>query len=153
MERIAKLIVFILLIALPIFAQTDNDTLARAQSGDVEAMYTASKMYRDGDGVFKNQAKATDWLLKAANGGHLAAQYDLAVGMIDEAAIILKRSADAGNLDAMRKLGQLYIANNDPITGCAWIYLSRKVDSIAYCNETLDEAEMSETLMKGMELK
>jgi TPR repeat protein len=66
--------------------------LAAAQGGDAEAMYRLALAYRDGRGVERNDALATQWLTQAADGGHGPANLELANALL---------SGDAGRQDCV----------------------------------------------------
>jgi hypothetical protein len=56
--------------------------LAAAQRGDVEAMHSLAFAYREGRGTARNDTLATQWLTKAADGGHGLANLELASAML-----------------------------------------------------------------------
>ena len=55
-----------------------------AQAGDARAQYGLGYMYDKGLGLPQDVERAVDWYLKAAEGGHAEAQYDLAVRPLTE---------------------------------------------------------------------
>ena len=66
--------------------------LAAAQRGDVEAMHSLAFAYREGRGTARNDTLATQWLTKAADGGHGLANLELASAML---------SGDGGRQDCV----------------------------------------------------
>lgn len=71
---------------------TFSASLAAAQTGDVEAMFGLASAYRDGRGVERNAALATQWLMQAADSGHGPANLELANSLL---------SGDAGRQDCV----------------------------------------------------
>lgn len=61
--------------------QTPEDKFAemkrKAESGDVKAQLGLARMYYNGDGITKDDAKAAEWNQKAAEQGNIFAQYKL----------------------------------------------------------------------------
>jgi TPR repeat protein len=56
------LFLLIALSAVPVFAQSDFETIkARAEAGDVVAQYDLGVMYDDGDEVIQNYEEAVKW--------------------------------------------------------------------------------------------
>lgn len=97
-----------------------------AQKGDPEAQFLVGVQYRVGDGFERDQAEAAKWLRKAAESGHVEAQY--ALGELyadadpgsefadpDEALKWLQAAAAKGNPDALSRLGALLA--KDPAKG------------------------------------
>lgn len=57
--------------------RTAKDTAERAERGDVEAQLALGKLYENGTGVGRDEEKAKQWYLKAAQTGHIGAQMAL----------------------------------------------------------------------------
>ena len=78
-----------------------------ARAGNLEAQYQTGKMYGSGMGTQKDRAKAAFWYEKASKAGHPAAQYNLAVILMDsdkERAVSLLNQAAEQKYQAARKL-------------------------------------------------
>lgn len=54
-----------------------KDTLPVAEGGNADAQYAIAEMYETGDGTKKDNRKAVEWLLKAADQGHADARFKL----------------------------------------------------------------------------
>lgn len=89
----------------------------KAEKGTPEDKYKLAKLYRDGDGLPKDPAKAVQWFTKAAEAGHAKAQYQLGLcyqdgfGVTQNVQEAMKwyiKSAEQGNGNAMEKLGFMY---------------------------------------------
>ncbi|HCK78796.1 MAG TPA: hypothetical protein DHW34_02140, partial [Actinobacteria bacterium] len=88
-----------------------------ASAGDRNAQFTLARMYREGDGVDRDNALALHWLTEAAKRDHPAAQMALArlyldgtAGTqrdMDSAARWLDRAAHLGNAEAQYELATL----------------------------------------------
>jgi len=57
--------------------QKFNGMKRKAESGDVKAQLGLARMYYNGDGTTKDDAKAAEWNQKAAEKGNVFAQYKL----------------------------------------------------------------------------
>jgi len=57
--------------------------IAKAESGDAEAMYVLSGLYMQGDGVEQSDDAAYEWTLKAALAGNIDAQFEVAASTIN----------------------------------------------------------------------
>ena len=61
--------------------QTDEEKFAglkqKAESGDAKSQLGLARMYYNGDGMTKDNAKAAEWYKKAAEQGNALAQYNL----------------------------------------------------------------------------
>eukprot|EP01132_Coremiostelium_polycephalum_P000069 gene69-95_t len=87
-----------------------------AAAGDREAQYDLGCMYNEGEGVDKDPVKAVEWLEKAAQQGHVEAQY--ALGCIHDeegekqdkhqAFEWFERAAKQGHADAQYNVGYSY---------------------------------------------
>src|SRR6266481_3442143 len=60
------------------FAEAARDYRARAERGDADAQYSLANMYRQGQGVPRDDAESVRWLRKAAEQGDAKAQSGLA---------------------------------------------------------------------------
>ncbi|MGB0632073.1 MAG: tetratricopeptide repeat protein [Alphaproteobacteria bacterium] len=87
-----------------------------AEKGDAEALYYLGRMYSAGQGVAKDQQKATDFFKKAAEGGSAGAQQSLGSALMlgegietdmIEALKWFIISARAGNKDASNYAGRV----------------------------------------------
>jgi len=88
-----------------------------AESGDAKAQFKLGMMYRIGEGVPKNPAKAAEWLENAAAQGNANAQYNLGMmcrvgdGVPEnsaKAAEWFEKAAAQGNVNAQYNLGVMY---------------------------------------------
>jgi TPR repeat protein len=89
-----------------------------AEQDDLEAQYLLARMHEKGEGVTKDMVEAAKWYRRAAERGHAAAEYRMAVGYTfglgdlpkDEAEALrwLRRSACHGHKKAMKMLGGAY---------------------------------------------
>lgn len=79
--------------------------------------YQLGRVWRDGLGVIPDDEKAEVWFQRAADGGHVGAQYALAKllheqGRTSEAISWYEQVAESGNLFAGYQLGKLYLAGD-----------------------------------------
>lgn len=93
------------------------DLIKRAEQGDVQAQGTLGNMYRLGEGVPKDAAKAFEWTQKAAEQGDARAQgalgsmYEDGEGIPEDAAKAFewtKKAAEQGDAKAQSILGMMY---------------------------------------------
>jgi TPR repeat protein/type II secretory pathway predicted ATPase ExeA len=104
-----------------------------AAEGDASAQYKLGMMYRLGEGVPENAAKAAVWFANAAAQGNANAQYDLGVmyrigeGVSENPAKAvewLEKAAAQGNANAQYNLGMMYDAGDgvpiDPAKAMEW---------------------------------
>jgi TPR repeat protein len=89
------------------------------------AQHNLGIMYSNGIGIPKDDKKAEEWYLKAAKSGFVSSQINL---------------------------GIMY-GGDDPITGCAWLYLSNNSLAVAACDDNLDKTEKSKALQLMEEIK
>jgi len=91
--------------------------VAADEENNPEALWYLSRMYADGDGVPKDEAKALELLQRSAEMGCHRAQYDLGIQYLfgkgvprddAKAASLFQASAAQGNEYAMAFLGILY---------------------------------------------
>ena len=76
------MLIFVLIFCVECFGQNVSDLDSErkaAEQGDASAQYNLGVMYRDGNGVPKDLAKAVEWFRKAAEQGYPNAQYNLGV--------------------------------------------------------------------------
>jgi len=66
----------------------------KAESGDAKSQFGLARMYYNGDGVTKDDAKAAEWYQKAAEQGNAFAQYKLGA-MYDKGEGVPKDAAKA----------------------------------------------------------
>lgn len=111
-----------------------------ASAGDRNAQFTLARMYREGDGVDRDDTLATHWLQEASKRDHPAAQMALAriyldgtAGSnrdVDTAARWLDRAAHLGNAEAQYELATLLregvAVKRDPIRAYVWYALSAR---------------------------
>ncbi len=87
-----------------------------AENGDPVSQYNVGVMYDEGTGVRRDPAKVVAWWNKAADQGHLTAQHNLALLLIErgrtqdfrKAAYWLKRAAADGFVLSQYSLAKLY---------------------------------------------
>jgi len=92
--------------------------LEKTRTKDQEAQFSLGCAYDDGKGVPKDKKKACEWWRKAAQQGHVEAQYRLGKTYIDGSFGILKnwqrarhwlfKAAQHGHVDAQYTLGKAY---------------------------------------------
>ena len=88
-----------------------------AEQGDLISQYNLGYMYRNGEGVTYDYAKAAEWYKKAADRGHRKAQYNL--GMMyyqgkyitqdyEKAFDLLQKATNQEDYNAQTTLGVMY---------------------------------------------
>ena len=87
-------------------------------NGSASVAYRLGRVWRDGLGVLPDDEKAEVWFQRAADGGHVGAQYALAKllheqGRVNEAIPWYQQAAEGGNQFASYQLGKLYLAGDD----------------------------------------
>jgi len=91
--------------------------LKLAEQGDVYAQTSLGVMYRNGEGVPKNDAEAVKWFRKAVEQGYAGAQFNLGLMLdngrgvpknYDEAFKWYRKAAERGHADAQYNLGNMY---------------------------------------------
>ena len=103
----------------PLSAQAPDfaETKKRAEAGDASAQYNLGVMYRNGNGVPKDDAEAVKWYRKAADQGHADSQLSLGDNYAaghgvpkDDAEAVkwYRKAADQGNAAAQYNLGFIY---------------------------------------------
>ncbi len=89
----------------------------KAEAGDAKSQFGLARMYYNGDGAAKDDAKAAEWYQKAADQGNdfaqykLGAMYDKGEGVPKDAAKAAewwKKAAAQGNEAAQEALKQLF---------------------------------------------
>ncbi|MEE4209286.1 MAG: hypothetical protein V2I43_08480 [Parvularcula sp.] len=92
-----------------------------AREGSVPAQYDLGELYLSGEGVPTDPARAREWFLEAASGGHVRAIHRLALLDIEgiggpiavsDALSRFEQAANAGLTDAMFNLGTVYLPSN-----------------------------------------
>lgn len=116
------------------YPQAMNAIQKAAENGDVEAQLYLGRCYQEGkNGVNKNLQEANKWLLKAAQQGHLEAQYELSqllVGnnlyddCIKDGLYWMKKAADNGHVFAMGNFGYLSFYENNYDYAFKYSYLA-----------------------------
>ena len=95
----------------------EQDLLAKAQNGNVEAAYKLALMYDTGDRVPENRERAIYWWQKAEQGNLADAQYVMAVwsergyfgiGSADLTIPMYEAAARQGHINAMKSLANIY---------------------------------------------
>lgn len=102
------------------FRQSFEETRRLAEHGDAEAQFDLGRAYDGGDifsHILQDSAEAAKWYLKAAEQGHVRAQWNLATlyhlgeGVrqdYTEAFRWLRKAAEQGDADAQRAVGSAY---------------------------------------------
>lgn len=116
-----------------------------ADSGDADAQFNLGMMYRKGEGVPKDDAKAMELYQKAAAQGHAKAQYGLGwvysygLGVSKDAAKAVEwyqKAAAQGNASAQYSLGLMYADGEgvpkDVAKAVEWFQKAAQSDSSAY---------------------
>ncbi len=100
------------------FAQVQQ----KAMAGDAGAQFSLGVMYRDGQGVPKDEAKAAEWYQKAAAQGNVNAQYSLGWSYDrgegvpkdkQQAVVWYRKAAEQGYAPAQASLGFMYLFGLD----------------------------------------
>ena len=106
--------------AVPAFADSFEELLRRAQSGNAQAQFELGLMYDEGEIVDQNSSEAVKWYRKAAQQEHAGAQFYLGVAYMEgwgvrrdysEAARWYRKAAQQGlpeAQDALRQLGETW---------------------------------------------
>jgi uncharacterized protein len=97
------------------------------------------------------ELEAVDWLRKAANGGHVIAQYNLGMMYLNgevvkqdryEAIVLLRMAAEKGYSDAQYNLGYIYFkglgARQDYLKAFKWFHKAAK-HNVSYAQHALGE--------------
>ncbi|MBR2620637.1 MAG: sel1 repeat family protein, partial [Firmicutes bacterium] len=79
-----------------------------AEAGDVEAMYSIGKMFRSGEGVPQDEQQAVYWLMKAAETDYEEGLSYYNTKYYSPVMRYWERAAEAGHVNAMYMLGQMY---------------------------------------------
>jgi TPR repeat protein len=167
MRYFIYLVVLLLLIPIAISAQgIPPDLLKKANAGDAGAQFNLGVSYERGNGVPQDYKKAVEWYLKAANQGYATAQYNLGVMYYEgegvpqdytKAAEWFLKAANQGDTEAQYNLGLTHLKGVlgivDIVTGCAWTYLSKNTQNSNYCDNNLNQAQMTRTLYLMEQLK
>lgn len=99
--------------------------------------------YDQGRGVTRDKAACNEWLLKAADAGHIESQVNVAIMYftgngapkdVTRAIAWLTKAAEAGNADAMFRLGWIYHSGAEgttpnPEKGVEWLRKAAKAGS------------------------
>jgi TPR repeat protein len=115
---------------------------------EAEENYRRGLQLAEGDGVAKNYAAAANFYRKAAEAGHVAAQYDLAylyengLGVTrdcKQAAYWYRKAAEQGDPEAQNNLGALYaigdgVPQSDAEAVHWYLFAARQGDPEATCN-------------------
>lgn len=127
-------------LSIPGFATTENEssppgtlyeelTKARqererlhqnAEAGDPQAQYDLAILYSDGQNAPKDENKVIEWMTKAAEGGHVKAQFLMGTIYFNgwygvtqnyqESAQWYTMAAEQGSADAQRQIGSMYLS-------------------------------------------
>ena len=111
-----------------------------ADMGLALAMYKISALYINGNGIAKNPAKGIEFLNKAANAGMPMAANELGLihlsGLLGQkkdgtkALEMFNKSAEMGNMDAVRNLAAMYKDGNgvkaNPALAYTWYLIARR---------------------------
>ena len=113
------------------FAEALRMFKAEAGRGDREAQFALGRIYEEGRAAEASPAMAETWYLKAAQQGHAASQYNLAVLLLNsrgravEGIEWMRKSADSGSSRAMLTLGGMAIngtgMDKDPAEARRWL--------------------------------
>jgi TPR repeat protein len=104
-----------------------SEALKAAEKGDAEAQNNLGWMYNDGKGVAKDKVEAEKWFRKAAEQGHIGAQYKLASMYYwdtkdkAEAEKWFRKAAEQGDAEAQNSLGWMYYINYDLDKAVKWL--------------------------------
>ncbi|MBQ3695944.1 MAG: sel1 repeat family protein [Alphaproteobacteria bacterium] len=112
----------------------EQDLLAKAQNGDMEAAYKLALLYDVGDRVPENRERAIYWLQKAEQANLADAQYVMAVwaerkyfGASSQDLVLpmYEAAARQGHLNAMKSLANIY-RDIDPDKHAYWMKRIRR---------------------------
>lgn len=112
----------------------EQDLLAKAQGGDMQAAYKLALLYDTGDRVPENKEQAIYWLQKAEQANLADAQYVMAVwaernyfGTASQDLVLpmYEAAARQGHLNAMKSLANIYRDKN-PAKYNFWMQKIRK---------------------------
>ena len=99
-----------------------EETLKRAEDGDLHAQFSLGVMYYTGQGIEQDYKEAFKWFTKAAEQGNAAAQYNLGLmyakgqGVEQDYKQAIKwytKAADQGDAAAQYSLGTMYYTGQD----------------------------------------
>lgn len=117
---------------------------SEAAAGNAEAQYDLGCFHRDGRDCEQSWTHATDWFRRAAQSGHVGAQYalgTLCMGSDDvEAVRWLRRAADFGHAGSLSSLGTVYergacgIPRDEREAARLYRLAAKLGDPIAQCN-------------------
>jgi uncharacterized protein len=117
MKKNIILIVFVLFCSGSVFGSEFEDTLIKAEQGDIIAQGILGGIYYNGEGVPQDYKQAVYWYKKSADQGDAIAQYDLGIMYYNgegvpqdykQAVYWYKKSADQGYAKAQYNLGIMY---------------------------------------------
>ena len=77
MKKILILVLLVLFCSGSVFGGEFEDTLKKAEQGNIEAQYSLGNKYTNGQGVPQDYKQAVYWYTKAAEQGYADAQYNL----------------------------------------------------------------------------
>ena len=133
MKMISFILVFLFL-SMSVFPQNfSRELVKKAESGDVEAMFSLGICYRRGRNVETDNEKAVYWFAKASDKGHIEATYYLASyyenGIVVKqdslrAYNLLLKASDKGDAYAMFDLGEyrhLKSVPNSELEALEWV--------------------------------
>jgi len=117
MKKILLVMSIVLFTAASVFCGEFEDTLKKAEQGDVWAQYDLGFMYFDGQGITQDYKKSVYWWKRAAEQGDIEAQFNL--GMMHakgqgvpqdykHAIYWYKKAAAKGYAKAQNNLGLMY---------------------------------------------
>jgi|GEM_PF-4600844 len=138
------------------YNQFSDDLVQLAEAGDKDAQFLLGEMYRKGDGVTQDEAKARQWYHEAANQGHARAQYELGMMMCSspdatpqdkrKAFLWFEKAALQDLPEAQYQLGQCYLQGlGVPVSDVTARQWFRRAASQGYADAepfvTVDKAE------------
>jgi hypothetical protein len=152
--------------------EIDQEILEQAQNGDPEAQYLIGMNYFEGlNGFALDQAKALEWIKKAADGGLDNAQYSMGYfyseGKIlppdeKEATVWFWRAANQGHAEATYRVGVQYFdgkgITKDLIKAYAWLSLvssrdTRAINLLAQIAKELAPAQLKQAKEFATEIR
>lgn len=121
-------------------SELDSELLAKAESGDADAQFEVAFYYDEADEELKDADAATDWYTRAAEQGHIEAQYRLGklLWTVDQEVSRqwLTNAAEADFYEAQGLLGGLLFGIEEMSEGCRW--LEESIDNYEASSNTAE---------------
>jgi len=118
MKKILISVLLVLFCTGSVFGGEFEDTLKKAEQGDIDAQFNLALMYANGQGVSQNDKQTVYWYSKAAEQGYARAQHNLGVRYTNgqgvpqdykQAVYWYSKAAEQGVAVAQNNLGVMYL--------------------------------------------